>query len=180
MSATLPCRCASRRNSRCSIAPAQQVGYFDELYDLIFVRPAKWLGRFCGAPVTLGKIIDGMGPDGISARVLDTTSWVCGCRRLRLSLPLHHARRCRRAGDLVSDRGGPLMFGFGILSGLLILPLIGAASSSPCAVTRLRSATMRVGGTGDDDRHLPALAGRLGAVRYGQPGFPACGNPMPG
>lgn len=46
--------------------------YFDELYDFIFVRPAKWLGY------TLWKrgdgwLIDGFGPDGVSARVLDVT-----------------------------------------------------------------------------------------------------------
>jgi NADH-quinone oxidoreductase subunit L len=46
--------------------------YFDELYDFIFVRPAKWLGH------TLWKrgdgwLIDGFGPDGVSAKVLDVT-----------------------------------------------------------------------------------------------------------
>ncbi len=46
--------------------------YFDELYDLIFVRPAKWIGRFLWK-VGDGYIIDGFGPDGVSARVLDVT-----------------------------------------------------------------------------------------------------------
>jgi NADH-quinone oxidoreductase subunit L len=46
--------------------------YFDELYDLIFVRPTKWLGRFLWK-VGDGYIIDGLGPDGVSARVLDVT-----------------------------------------------------------------------------------------------------------
>ena len=46
--------------------------YFDELYDLIFVRPIKWLGRFLWK-VGDGKIIDGFGPDGVSAGVLDVT-----------------------------------------------------------------------------------------------------------
>ena len=46
--------------------------YFDELYDLIFVRPAKWIGYFLWK-VGDGKIIDGLGPDGVSARVLDVT-----------------------------------------------------------------------------------------------------------
>jgi NADH-quinone oxidoreductase subunit L len=46
--------------------------YFDELYDLIFVRPAKWLGRFLWK-FGDGYVIDGFGPDGISARVLDVT-----------------------------------------------------------------------------------------------------------
>jgi NADH-quinone oxidoreductase subunit L len=46
--------------------------YFDELYDLIFVRPAKWIGRFLWK-VGDGKIIDGFGPDGFSAGVLYVT-----------------------------------------------------------------------------------------------------------
>jgi len=46
--------------------------YFDELYDLIFVRPAKWIGRFLWKKGD-GYVIDGFGPDGVSARVLDVT-----------------------------------------------------------------------------------------------------------
>jgi NADH-quinone oxidoreductase subunit L len=46
--------------------------YFDELYDLIFVRPAKRLGRFLWKKGD-GAVIDGFGPDGVSARVLDVT-----------------------------------------------------------------------------------------------------------
>jgi NADH-quinone oxidoreductase subunit L len=46
--------------------------YFDELYELIFVRPAKWIGRFLWK-VGDGYIIDGFGPDGVSKRVLDVT-----------------------------------------------------------------------------------------------------------
>jgi len=46
--------------------------YIDELYDFLFVRPAKWLGRTLWK-VGDGKIIDGLGPDGISARVVDLT-----------------------------------------------------------------------------------------------------------
>ncbi|WP_454627946.1 NADH-quinone oxidoreductase subunit L [Bradyrhizobium cenepequi] len=44
--------------------------YFDELYDLIFVRPAKWIG-FTLWKKGDGFVIDGFGPDGVSARVLD-------------------------------------------------------------------------------------------------------------
>ncbi|MFH0296867.1 NADH-quinone oxidoreductase subunit L [Bradyrhizobium sp. 31Argb] len=44
--------------------------YFDELYDLIFVRPAKWIGYTLWKKGD-GAIIDGFGPDGVSARVLD-------------------------------------------------------------------------------------------------------------
>ncbi|ULK98245.1 NADH-quinone oxidoreductase subunit L [Bradyrhizobium sp. I71] len=46
--------------------------YFDELYDLIFVRPAKWIGYQLWKKGD-GLIIDGFGPDGVSARVLDVT-----------------------------------------------------------------------------------------------------------
>ena len=49
--------------------------YFDELYDLIFVRPAKWLGRFLWKKGD-GWLIDGFGPDGVSARVVDITNRV--------------------------------------------------------------------------------------------------------
>jgi len=42
--------------------------YFDELYDLVFVRPALAFGRFLWK-VGDGRIIDGLGPDGISALV---------------------------------------------------------------------------------------------------------------
>jgi NADH-quinone oxidoreductase subunit L len=40
--------------------------YFDELYDLIFVRPAKWLGHFFWKRGD-GDVIDGLGPDGVSS-----------------------------------------------------------------------------------------------------------------
>ncbi|MBI3702208.1 MAG: NADH-quinone oxidoreductase subunit L [Afipia sp.] len=46
--------------------------YFDGLYDFIFVRPTKWFGRFLWKKGD-GFVIDGFGPDGVSARVLDVT-----------------------------------------------------------------------------------------------------------
>lgn len=46
--------------------------YFDELYDLVFVRPAKWIGYQLWKKGD-GFVIDGFGPDGVSARVLDIT-----------------------------------------------------------------------------------------------------------
>jgi NADH-quinone oxidoreductase subunit L len=49
--------------------------YFDELYDFLFVRPAKWLGRILWKKGD-GVVIDGLGPDGISARVVDVTNRV--------------------------------------------------------------------------------------------------------
>ena len=44
--------------------------YFDELFDLIFVRPAKWLGRVLWRGGD-GRIIDGLGPDGVAATVVN-------------------------------------------------------------------------------------------------------------
>src|SRR5512141_1171768 len=61
--------------------------YFDELYDFLFVRPAKWLGRFLWK-VGDGYIIDGFGPDGVSARVLDVTRNVV---RLQTGYLYHYA-----------------------------------------------------------------------------------------
>ena len=61
--------------------------YFDELYDLIFVRPAKWLGRALWKGGD-GWLIDGFGPDGVSARVLDVTRNVV---RLQSGYLYHYA-----------------------------------------------------------------------------------------
>jgi NADH-quinone oxidoreductase subunit L len=44
--------------------------YFDELYDFLFVRPAFALGRLFWKGGD-GRIIDGIGPDGVAARVVD-------------------------------------------------------------------------------------------------------------
>ena len=47
--------------------------YFDELYDAIFVRPAKWIGRVFWKGGD-GAVIDGFGPDGVSAAVAGATA----------------------------------------------------------------------------------------------------------
>ena len=61
--------------------------YFDELYDFIFVNPAKWLGRFLWKRGD-GWLIDGFGPDGVSARVVDVTQRVV---RLQTGYLFHYA-----------------------------------------------------------------------------------------
>ncbi|WP_152047911.1 NADH-quinone oxidoreductase subunit L [Aureimonas psammosilenae] len=61
--------------------------YFDELYDFLFVRSAKALGRFFWKTGDQ-KVIDGFGPDGISARVLDVTDRVV---RLQSGYLYHYA-----------------------------------------------------------------------------------------
>lgn len=49
--------------------------YFDELYDRVFVKPCFWLGRLFWKGGD-GRIIDGLGPDGISARIDDLSGRV--------------------------------------------------------------------------------------------------------
>ncbi|MFM1816589.1 MAG: NADH-quinone oxidoreductase subunit [Pseudomonadota bacterium] len=49
--------------------------YFDELYDRLFVRPAMTLGRVLWKTGD-GTVIDGLGPNGVAARVLDVTGRV--------------------------------------------------------------------------------------------------------
>jgi NADH-quinone oxidoreductase subunit L len=61
--------------------------YIDELYDIIFVRPTLWLGRLLWKQGD-GRIIDGLGPDGVSARVLDVTRSVV---RLQTGYLYHYA-----------------------------------------------------------------------------------------
>ncbi|MCZ4288611.1 NADH-quinone oxidoreductase subunit L [Hoeflea alexandrii] len=61
--------------------------YFDELYDFIFVRPAKWLGTFLWKQGD-GRVIDGYGPNGIAARVQDITGRVV---RLQTGYLYHYA-----------------------------------------------------------------------------------------
>ena len=54
---------------------------------LLFVRPAKRLGRFLWKGGD-GRIIDGLGPDGVAARVLDVTR---GAVRLQSGYVYHYA-----------------------------------------------------------------------------------------
>ena len=61
--------------------------YFDEIYDFLLVRPAIWLGRLFWKGGD-GFIIDGFGPDGVSARVLDVTKNVV---RLQTGYLYHYA-----------------------------------------------------------------------------------------
>ena len=61
--------------------------YVDELYDFLFVRPAFWIGRLFWKGGD-GFIIDGMGPDSISARVQDVTRNVV---RLQTGFVYHYA-----------------------------------------------------------------------------------------
>ncbi len=99
--------------------------YFDELYDLIFVRPARWLGRFFWK-VGDGKIIDGYGPNGVAARVLDVTGRVV---KLQSGYLYHYAfAMLIGVAALVTWMmlGSSLMTDWPILSTVTFLPLVGA------------------------------------------------------
>jgi len=61
--------------------------YFDEIYDVLFVRPAKRLGYALWKGGD-GWLIDGFGPDGVSSRVLDVTRNVI---RLQTGYLYHYA-----------------------------------------------------------------------------------------
>jgi NADH-quinone oxidoreductase subunit L len=61
--------------------------YFDEIYDFLLVRPTFWLGRLLWKGGD-GWLIDGFGPDGVSARVLDVTRNVV---RLQTGYLYHYA-----------------------------------------------------------------------------------------
>ena len=61
--------------------------YFDEIYDFLLVQPALRLGRLFWKGGD-GFIIDGFGPDGVSARVLDVTRNVI---RLQTGYLYHYA-----------------------------------------------------------------------------------------
>jgi NADH-quinone oxidoreductase subunit L len=61
--------------------------YFDEIYDFLFVKPAMWIGKFLWKKGD-GFVIDGMGPDGVSARVVDVTNRVV---RLQTGYVYHYA-----------------------------------------------------------------------------------------
>jgi NADH-quinone oxidoreductase subunit L len=61
--------------------------YFDELYDWLLVRPTIRLGRLLWKGGD-GWLIDGFGPDGVSARVIDVTRNVV---RLQTGYLYHYA-----------------------------------------------------------------------------------------
>ena len=96
--------------------------YFDELYDLIFVRPALWLGRVLWKGGD-GAVIDGLGPDGVSARVLDVTRNVV---RLQTGYLYHYAfAMLIGVAALITwfmFAGEPLMSSWPILSITTFLP----------------------------------------------------------
>ena len=61
--------------------------YFDEIYDFLFVRPAKWIARVLWKGGD-GAIIDGLGPDGIASSVQRVTRRIVG---LQTGFVYHYA-----------------------------------------------------------------------------------------
>ena len=61
--------------------------YFDEAYDFLFVKPSLWIGRMLWKQGDV-RIIDGLGPNGVSARVMDVTGRVV---RLQSGYLYHYA-----------------------------------------------------------------------------------------
>jgi NADH-quinone oxidoreductase subunit L len=61
--------------------------YFDEIYDFLFVEPAKRVGRLLWKGGD-GWLIDGFGPDGVSARVIDVARNIV---RLQTGYVYHYA-----------------------------------------------------------------------------------------
>jgi NADH-quinone oxidoreductase subunit L len=61
--------------------------YFDEIYDFLIVHPTLWLGRLLWKGGD-GWLIDGFGPDGVSAWVIDVTRNVV---RLQTGYMYHYA-----------------------------------------------------------------------------------------
>ena len=107
--------------------------YFDELYDWLFVRPAFWIGRLLWKGGD-GKIIDGLGPDGIANRVLWTTGRIV---KLQTGYVYHYAFAMLIGVALIITAfmfaGSVAMTstGFGLLSPHHLLPAGRRARSSP-------------------------------------------------
>jgi NADH-quinone oxidoreductase subunit L len=61
--------------------------YVDEIYDFLFVRPAFWIGRLFWKQGD-GATIDGLGPNGIAARISDGSGLIV---RLQTGYVYHYA-----------------------------------------------------------------------------------------
>ena len=98
--------------------------YFDELYDFLFVRPAKWLGSFLWKQGDV-RTIDGYGPNGIAARAQDITGWVVRLQTGYLyQLCLRDADRNCSACHMDDARECILMTDWPLLSVVTFIPLI--------------------------------------------------------
>ena len=78
---------SSRASTACCTASCSTSGTSTRSTTTLFVRPALWLGRVLWRGGD-GWVIDGFGPDGVSARVLDVTRNVV---RLQTGYLYHYA-----------------------------------------------------------------------------------------
>ena len=145
--------------------------YFDEIYDFLFVRPAMWLGRLLWKGGD-GFIIDGFGPDGVSARVLDVTRNVV---RLQTGYLYHYAfAMLIGVAALVTwfmFVGRARMTSWPILSVVTFLPLAGALFIALLQRGRSRRAQCALGSAVDHAHHLCGLADPDVALRSGTADF---------
>ncbi len=98
--------------------------YFDELYDFIFVRPAKWLGTFLWKEGD-GRVIDGYGRTASPPRHGCHGSCRPPADRLPLPLRIRHAHRYRCARYLDDAREFHVMIDWPVLSAVTFIPLVG-------------------------------------------------------
>ena len=146
--------------------------YFDELYDLLFVRPAMWLGR---AAVEGRRRLHHRrlrARRRVRARARRDAQRRAAADRLPLPLRLRHADRRRRLRHLVHVRGGALMTSWPILSVVTFLPLVGALFIVLSARRRGRRAQRALDRAVDHARHLRDLADPGLALRPGSAGLP--------
>ena len=147
--------------------------YFDELYDFIFVRPALWLGRVFWKGGD-GYVIDGFGPDGVSARVLDVTRNVV---RLQSGYLYHYAfAMLIGAAAFITwfmfSGGSALMASWPILSVTTFLPLVGVLFHRDAEGGRGRRAQRPLGRALDHAHHLRRVAQSGLALRSELAGVP--------
>ena len=161
ISAGRTCRSSSRAQQPLLYRFLLNKWYFDEIYDFLFVRPALRLGRLLWKGGD-GFVIDGFGPDGVSARVIDVTRNVV---RLQTGYLYHYAFAMligvAALHHLVHVRGDRTDVGWPILSVITFLPLVGALFIL-LHPRRGRSAQAQraLGRAVDDARHFRALADR--------------------
>ena len=163
-----PARGAARRaSSRCSTASCSTSGTSTSSTTSSSSGPPSGSGACSGRSATCASST-GSGPTASRRGCVDVTR---GVVRLQTGYVYHYAFAMLIGVAALFTwylvpAEGRLMFGLGILSGLLILPLVGAAvHPRRCAATRRGARQRPLGGARRHDRDLPALARGLGAVR---------------
>ena len=150
--------------------PLQQM-VFRRAYDFLFVRPAFCLGRFLWKSGD-GMVIDGLGPDGIAARVLDAAR---GAVRLQSGYVYHYAFAMLLGVVALATwfmvDGRRAMSRCRLLSLVTFLPLFGA--SAILLLAPKRGAACALDRAGHHHRHLRRVAAGVGVIRSRQSRLPA-------